>query len=190
MRVLVFALRHEQFPWMSTFPHVRGALLATSLRQLGVDAEFLALPVDANCDVAICADYQGDERYFGVIQRRLTGLSARRWFCMSDDSTVGHFSAPMGEWFAQRGGVLCHLRHRPLAPYEHYIGVGVDAAYDPAAERRAIFFDFPRSSVRDASLSSVPARLAAVRDAHPALHLIGSGPADCAIRDVFDEWID
>jgi hypothetical protein len=97
----------------------------------------------------------------------------------------------MIEWFARRGGILCHLRERPLAPYEHYIGLGVDetARSDGAGERQAVLFDFPRSTSIDSSSNFAPEQLAAVRRAHPGYRLLGSGPAACAIRDAFDEWI-
>ena len=191
MRILVFSRAHAQFPWMSTFPHVRGHILATHLRQLGEDADFRTLPVAGHYDVAICSDYQGDARWMASLEREMAGLTARRMFCMADSGRMHHFSTPMLDWFARRGGVLCHLRHGDLAPQEHYIGVGVDAAVrpDPPPARGAVFFDFPRSQRNDASLRFAPERLAAVRRAHPHCRLIGSGPTDSAIQGHFDEWI-
>lgn len=192
MRILVFSRRHSGHPWMSTFPHVRGQVLATALRRLGEEAEFRALPVAGAYDVAICSDYQGDARWMDKLERRMADLAARRLFCMADQGVSrDHFSWPMIEWFAQRGGVLCHLRERPLAARQHHIGVGVDgpAPRDGAGERRAVLFDFPRSSRVDAAAAFAPEQLVAVRRAHPGWRLLGTGPADAAIRDAFDEWI-
>jgi len=48
MRILVFTRAHPQFPWMSTFPHVRGHILATYLRQLGDMLVPTAAVIDAD----------------------------------------------------------------------------------------------------------------------------------------------
>ncbi|HSP95719.1 MAG TPA: hypothetical protein VL049_00560 [Candidatus Dormibacteraeota bacterium] len=192
MRILVFSLRHSKFTWMSTFPHVRGHVLATYLRRMGEDAEFRALPVEGRYDVAICSDYQGDARWMGLLEERMAGISARRMFCMADYATTAeHWSTPMIEWFAARGGILCHLRECPFAACQHYIGVGVDETVraDTTGERHAVLFDVPRPRRRDASASFAVEQLAAIRQAHPRYRLLGSGPADCPIRDAFDEWI-
>jgi len=193
MRILVFTRAHPQFPWMSTFPHVRGHILATHLRQLGEEAEFRALPVEGDYDVAICADYQGAARWLASLQREMKGLTARRMFCMADSGRVSDFlSLPMLDWFTLRGGVLCHLsKVADLVAGEHYIGVGVEAAAraDPPPERHAVFFDFPRSQSNDASRFFSPDGLDAIRRAHPRYRLIGSGPADSSVQGQFDEWI-
>jgi hypothetical protein len=188
MRILVFSSDHAGLPWMSSFPHVRGWVLADALRRAGADAEFRALPVAGAWDVAICSDYQGDEVWLGKLQRRMAGLSARRFYCMADSGTPV-FSKPMIEWFAARGGVLVHLAERPLAPYEHYIGVGVAARHDPDASRTDILFDFPNSSSVEAWRQFDPHALDAVRRALPDLTVVGSGAADCPIRDHFDRWV-
>jgi hypothetical protein len=192
MRILVFSRRHSQFTWMSTFPHVRGHVLAKYLRRLGEEAEFRALPVAGRYDVAICSDYLGDARWMAELERRMAGLSARRMFCIADSGTSNReLYRVMTEWFARRGGVLCHLREHPLAPYEHYVGLGVDEAAraDGAYRRDAVLFDFPRSAGADASAAFAPEQLAAVRAAHPGYRLLGSGPADSPLRDRFDQWI-
>lgn len=191
LRILVFSRRHSSLPWMSSFPHVRGQVLADALRQLGVDAEFRALPVAGRYDVAICSDYQGDQPWMDALERRMAGLSAARMFCLADEGTTGHFSMPMSAWFARRGGVLCHLRERALAPYEHPVGVGVgnDVRFDPARARNAVLFDFPRSRQVDAAADFAPETLTAARRAHPSLRLLGSGPANTALREFFDEWV-
>jgi hypothetical protein len=192
MRILVFSRRHSQCPWMSTFPHVRGHVLAKYLRRLGAEAEFRALPVAGRYDVAICSDYLGDARWMAELERRMAGLSARRMFCIADYGTSSRdLFRSMVEWFARRGGVLCHLRERPLAPYEHYIGLGVDETVraDGAHRRHAVLFDFPRSAQEDASAAFAPEQLVAVRAAHPGYRLLGSGPADSPFPDRFDEWI-
>ena len=189
MRVLVFSHAHPQLPWMSSFPHVRGHVLAKALRALDVDAEFRALPITGHWDVAIFADYQREASWVATIGERLDGLTARRMFCLADSGTVGHASQAMGEWFGQRGGVLRHLRDEPLAPYEHYVGVGAESVYDATASRDAILFDFPRSDNRDASADFSPARLEGVRRSYPGYRLLGTGPADSTIRAAFDQWI-
>jgi len=154
MKILVFSLRYSKFGWLSVFPQVRGHVLAKYLRQLGEDAEFRALPVEGHFDVAICADYQGDARWLSLLQERMTGLTARRMFCMVDYGATKHPSAPMAEWFAARGGVLCHLRERSLAAHEHYIGLGVDdvVRYDPTRARglfQGLLTKFPGTKHRD-----------------------------------------
>ena len=194
MRVLVFSQRHRKFAWMSLFPHVRGHVLAKYLRQLGVDAEFRALPVPGHYDVAICSDYQGDARWLELLLSKMIGLSARRYLCMVDYGISGYRGpqwAPMTDWFAARGGVLCHMREQPLEPWEHFIGLGVDdvVRFDPTRDRRAIFFDFPTSARRDSSASFAAERLDTVRRAFPEHRLLGSGAAGSAIRDAFDEWL-
>lgn len=188
MRILVYSSDHAGLPWMSSFPHVRGWVLADALQRAGADAEFRALPVEGAWDVAICSDYQGDEVWLGKLQRRMAGLSAGRFYCMADFGTPT-FSRPMIDWFAARGGVLVHLAERPLAPYEHYIGVGVAARHDPTAPRTDVLFDFPRSSTIEAWRQFDPHALDTVRRALPDLTLVGSGPADCPIRDHFDRWV-
>ncbi len=176
---------------MSTFPHVRGHLLAKHLAALGAAAEFRTLPVDGTYDVAICSDYQGNERWLGELQARMGGLRAERFFCMVDISTAGRESEAMARWFGAHGGVLSHLRERPLADYEHYIGVGVDVAGQFAARRprTSVLFDFPRTSTIDVAPTFARTRLDAVRQAYPELRLLGTGPADAPIRDWFDAWI-
>lgn len=188
MRILVYSSDHAGLPWMSSFPHVRGWVLADALQRAGVEAEFRALPVKGAWDVAICSDYQGDAVWLGKLQRRMAGLSARRFYCMADCGTPT-FSRPMIDWFAARGGVLVHLAERPLAPYEHYIGVGVASHHDPDASRTDILFDFPKSSTVEAWRQFDPRALDDVRRALPGLTLVGSGAADCPIRDHFDRWV-
>jgi hypothetical protein len=110
---------------------------------------------------------------------------------MVDYGATRHASAPMVDWFAARGGVLTHLRERPLAAHEHYIGLGVDDAvrFDPARDRRTVFFDFPKSPRVDTSTLFDVGRLDAVRRAHPGFRLLGSGGPDSPIREAFDAWI-
>lgn len=191
MRVLVFTLRHSQFPWMSMFPHVRGHVLAKFLTRQGVEAEYRTLPVEGDYDVAICADYQGDARWLGVLTARMSGLRAARWFCLADYGTTDKPYAVMAEWFAARGGVLCHLDCRPLAAFEHHVGLGVDdtVRFDSRTPREVVLFDFPRSQRVDPAAAFARATLDAVRAAHPGRRLVGTGPADAPIRDWFDAWI-
>lgn len=191
MRILVFSRRHTSLGWMSSFPHVRGKAVVDGLRRLGHDAEFRPLPVEGHWDAAICSDYQGGQPWLDELERRMAGLSATRWFCLADQSIASSAAAAMADWFARRGGVLCHLRWRPLAAHEHYVGLGVDddVRFDATRRRDAVFFDFPRSTTIDAAAAFAPATLAAVRRAHPDLRLLGSGPADSPVRDAFDAWI-
>ena len=191
MKILVFSLPYSKFGWLSVFPQVRGHVLAKYMRQLGEDAEFRALPVEGHFDVAICADYQGDERWLSLLQGRMSGLTARRMFCMVDYGATKHPSAPMVEWFAARGGVLSHLGERSLAAHEHYIGLGVDdvVRFDPTRARRTVLFDFPKSPRLDRSTLFDVGRLDAVRRAHSGYRLLGSGAPDSPIRDAFDAWI-
>lgn len=191
MRILVFSRRHTSLGWMSSFPHTRGQAVVDGLRRLGHAAEFRPLPVEGQWDAAICSDYEGDQPWLDDLQRRMTGLSATRLFCLADYGTTGSASAVMAEWFARGGGVLCHLRCRPLAAYEHHIGLGVgdDVRFDPARRRDAVFFDVRRSGTLDDAASFAPETLAAVRRALPSHRLLGSGHADSRIRDHFDEWI-
>ena len=191
LRILVFSRRHTSVGWMSSFPHVRGQVLADALRGLGQEAEFRTLPVAGHWDAAVCSDYQGDQRWLDELVRRMAGLSATRLFCLADGGTTGLAERQMSDWFARRGGVLCHLREWPLAPFERYVGLGVgdDVRYDPTRPRRAVLFDFPRSTTIDTSRGFARERLDAVRRAHPGCRLLGSGPADSPIRDAFDAWI-
>lgn len=188
-RILVFSRQHLGVPWMSSFPHVRGQGLADALCRLGARAEFRALPVAGEWEVAICADYEGDALWLAKLQREMAGLAAQRLFCMADRATDGAPGRPMTDWFAARGGVLVHLATAPLAPHEHHIGVGAVARFDPDAARTDVLFDFPHSRRVESWRQFDPSTLDAVRRALPGLALVGSGVADCPIRHHFDRWV-
>src|SRR5439155_6325129 len=126
--VLVTCVAYSKRP--AQFPQVRGYYLSQHLRRLGLRAGFRPLPLGpTRCEVLIWSDYQSP---FERFERRLAGalseVRADRLFCMLDYSLGerDHFSRAYSEWFAARGGVLCQGLESPLAPYEHWIGVGVD----------------------------------------------------------------
>ena len=130
-------------------------------------------------------------------ERHLAGplaeARARRMYCLTAYPVRGrdHFSFDYCEWFATRGGVLCHVADRELEPYEHWIGLGVDTdVVRPSPQPRdAVLFDFPRSSSRDAADQFDATALGAARERLEGCRLIGSGPADSPLADSFDEWI-
>jgi hypothetical protein len=188
MRILVFSFPHPGLTWMSSFPHVRGHVLAEALRRAGVEAAFRTLPVEGAWDVAICTEYEGDAVWLGKLQAGMVGLSARRFYCMIDGGPH-EFSQPMIDWFAARGGVLVHLALRPLRDREHLVGVAVsDVRCDPSAARRDVFFDFPQNGSRRVWAID-RADVDAVRAALPRLALVGSGTADSPQREWFDRWV-
>lgn len=188
MRILVFSFPHPGLTWMSSFPHVRGRVLAEALARAGAEAEFRVLPVAGAWDVAICSEYEGDAVWLGKLQRDMVRLSAQRLYCMIDGSP-SEFSRPMIDWFAARGGVLVHLSERPLRANQHHVGVGVgDVRCDPSAVRSEVFFDFPQGGARR-GWAHERADVEAVRAALPAVTLVGSGAVDAPQREWFDRWV-
>lgn len=188
--VLVTCHRHADVP--SSFPQVRGALLADALRRIGVAAAFAPLPAaPGKAEVVISSEYQLDDGAFArAFQRQLAELAAERYFCLIDESLSDHpdhFSRPYCDWFAQRGGVLFHLPSPRWLPGERWIGVAVDPSVIPipAADRRRIIFDYPSSSP-----GGVPAEVVdAVAAARPDLVTIGSGYADDRRRTSMKGWV-
>ena len=193
--VLVTCLPHTER--LSMFPEVRGYYLAKHLARSGLRAEFRPLPVaDVSCDVLICSEYQCEMDWFDRhLAAPLSRIDADRRFCLVDSSLYGrgdHFSREVCEWFGDRGGVLCHLADEHLEPYEHWIGIGVDAeVVRPAAEGRRdlVVFDFPHSNSEDPASTFDVSSLEAIRKRLPTLRLIGTGTADAPIRDAFDAWL-
>jgi hypothetical protein len=194
--VLVTCFSHSER--LTLFPHVRGHYLAEHLARAGVRAAFQPLPVGpVSCEVLICSEYQCEKEWF---ERRLaaplTETAASRMFCLADSSLRGrpdHFSRWYCEWFAARGGVLCHMIDGEAEPYEHWIGIGVDdAVARPAADGRRdhVVFDFPRSGASDPASEFDLATLDIVRARVPQWRLVGTGNADSPVRDAFDAWLD
>lgn len=186
---------HPHFAEPRIFPQVRGLYLAKHLASAGLRAEFRQLPLDGReAEVLICSEYQCEMEWF---ERHLAGplaeARARRMYCLTAYPVRGHdhFSYDYCQWFATRGGVLCHVADRELEPYEHWIGLGVDTdVVRPSPQRRdAVLFDFPRSSSRDAADQFDPTALDAARERLEGCRFIGSGPADSPLADSFDEWI-
>jgi glycosyltransferase involved in cell wall biosynthesis len=191
--VLVTCHGHAAQP--SFFPEVRGHGLAKHLARSGLSAEFRSLPVPgAECRVLICSEYQGGMDWFDrVLAAPLAEISAERLFCMSAHSLGDrdHFSRDYLDWFAARGGVLCHLAEEPLAPHETWIGLGVDVEAldgDGTARRDTVVFDFAKL-VRKPDTVFDPALVEAVRRRLPACRVIGSGPAGAEVAALFDEWV-
>ena len=180
------------------FPQVRGFYLAQHLARAGLRAEFRQLPLPGfKCKVLICSEYQSDMQWFeGRLAGPLREIRADRWFCLVDASLRGHtdeFSYEVCRWFASRGGVLCHLNDDELEPYEHWVGLGVDAeVVRPAVDgrRNYVLFDFPRSSSVDTASTFEVSTLDVLRQTMPDYRLIGCGPADAAVRHAFDGWIE
>lgn len=194
--VLVTCYPHSNT--LALFPQVRGYYLAKHLARSGLRAEFRQLPLSSlACEVLICSEYQPPMDWF---ERNLAGplgeIRSGRMFCLTDFSLAGwphHFSRRYCEWFGARGGVLCHLTDGELLPYEHWIGVGVDADVvrpAPDGRRDHVLFDFPQSSSNDPTSSLDCAVLRAVRERMPGYRLVGSGPPDALTRDTFDDWLD
>ena len=179
---------------VSLFPQVRGYYLARHLARAGLRAEFRQLPLPGfACKVLISSEYQYDMPLF---ERKLIGpfseIQADRWFCLVDEPLHGrpdHFSYDVCQWFASRGGVLCHMASGELEPYEHWIGLGVDfEVVRPAADGRRdhVLFDFPRSNVMDGAAGFDVNALDLLRRELPGYQLVGSGPADAAVRPAFE----
>ena len=108
---------------IAIFPQVRGFYLAQHLARAGLRAEFRQLPLPGfKCKVLICSEYQSDMQWFeGRLAGPFSEIRADRWFCLVDASLRGHtddFSYEVCQWFASRGGVLCHLNHDELEPYD------------------------------------------------------------------------
>lgn len=175
------------------YPQIRGYYLAKHLARLGLDAEFrqLPLPPSYRCRVAICSEYQAEMEWF---QRHLLGpltaIGADRLFCLAE-YTLGerdHFSRPTLEWFAERGGVLCLGLEDQPAPFEHWIGLGVDTDVvpRPADVRTDVIFDpvgVPKADALDlVELRGIKRRL-------PGVRLVGTGPDDAEHRSAFDDWV-
>jgi len=179
------------------FPQVRGFYLAKHLARSGLRAEFRQLPAPSvECEVLICSDYQGDMEWFeGRLAEPLTEIRAQRLYCLIDESLArhrDHFSRPVCDWFAARGGVLCHLADGLLLRHERWVGLGIDGeVVTPAADGRrdTVLFDFPKSTQLDTSLRFDVGVLDVVREMLPTVRVVGSGPAEATIRDAFDDWI-
>jgi hypothetical protein len=191
--VLVTCYPHAPEP--SYFPEVRGHYLAKHLVRSGLQAEFRSLPApDVECRVLICSEYQCEFEWF---ETRLAGwlaeIRADRLFCLAECSLGerDHASRQYLEWFGARGGVLCQRLQEPPAPYEHWIGVGVDVEalgdVDPV-DRDTVVFDFARLvRVPDATFEAW--LVDAVRRRLPACRLLGTGPAGSGVAQLFDDWV-
>ncbi|MCU1451469.1 MAG: hypothetical protein JWP02_3639 [Acidimicrobiales bacterium] len=195
--VLVTCHPHDER--IVSFPQVRGSYLAKHLERAGLRAQFRQLPASGvECEVLICCEYQCTMEWFDThLAGPLAEIKADRMYCMAENSLSGspeHFSRPYCEWFATRGGVLCHLLERTREPYEHWIGVGVDEdAVHPASQgsqRDIVLFDLPRTSSEDAAATFDSQLLGTVRATLPRLRLVGSGPADSPLRSEFDDWVE
>jgi hypothetical protein len=193
--VLVTCLRHGDS--LSQFPQVRGYYLARHLARAGLRAEFRHLPQPGlKCKVLISSEYECEMDWFERhLARPFGAISAERWFCLVDEPPCGrpdHFAHDVHRWFAARGGILCHMADSALAPSEHWIGLGIDSdVVRPAVglQRDQVLFDFPKSNTKDAATTFNIATLPILRQHLPGYRLIGSGPADTAIRPAFDGWI-
>jgi hypothetical protein len=177
-------------PKIRQFPQVRGIAIAKFLRRLGVDAEFAMAPLPkASCKVLLYCEYQSSMEWFDrKMRQEVEKVSADRMFCVIEDSlgSKDHFSKDMCLYFASRGGVLCHLDTRRLAPYEHHIGVGVDPDVLPRpAMRERVLLDFRGESWKAFDESWVQC----LTKAHPMLRFVGSGPPDAPLSRCFDEWV-
>jgi hypothetical protein len=195
--VLVTCHPHDER--VVSFPQVRGHYLAKHLERSGLRAEFRQLPAPGiECEVLVCSEYQCRMEWFDThLAGPLAEIKADRMYCMAERSLAGspeHFSRPYCEWFAARGGVLCHLLERMREPYEHWIGVGVDEdavrRASRTGQRDIVLFDLPRTSSEDAAATFDSELLGAVRAALPRLRLVGSGPADSPLRHEFDDWVE
>jgi hypothetical protein len=191
--VLVTCYPHSGVP--SCFPEIRGHYLAKHLARSGLDAEFRSLPLPgAECRVLICSEYQCEMEWFDrYLAAPLAEMIAERLFCLSAYSLGDrdHFSRPYLDWFAARGGVLCHLLDAPLAPYETWIGLGVDVDDldgDDVVARDTVVFDFAKL-VRMPEAVLDPALVDAVRRRLPSCRVIGTGPAGAQVAGLFDDWI-
>ncbi len=177
------------------FPQVRGLYLAKHLARAGLRAEFHHLPLDERASrVLICSEYQCEMEWFERhLAEPLAQAKARRMYCLTayPIHRRDHFSYDYCEWFAKRGGVLCHLAVGNLRRREHWIGVGVDTEVvkPSTGPRETVLFDFPRSSSEDAAAQFNPVSLRNARVALPGCRFVGTGPADSPLRAEFDEWI-
>ena len=177
------------------FPNVRGFYLAKYLARTGLKAMFLTYPCsNLACRVLICSDYEGGADWLEKLLPELGAVKTERFYCMADSSLRGrdHEAKPMHEWFKARGGVLVHLSGNSVDANEHVTGLGVDTEvvrYDPEATRNVVVFDFPSGEHVEAWKDFRPELLPTLRDALPSCRIIGSGPADAPIRDVFDTWV-
>jgi hypothetical protein len=182
---------------LSGFRAVRGFYLAKHLRKLGLAAQFALFPTpDLRCRVLICSEYQHtvdwiDEYLAGPIAE----INPERTFCLIGYALGNreHRWRPYSEWFARRGGVLCHLRARGLGEHEHWIGVGVDSdVVRPEGRygRDTVVFDFPFDpGVKDPARTFDPARVEVLRRRFPGYRIIGTGWPDAPNRHLFDEWV-
>jgi hypothetical protein len=104
-----------------------------------------------------------------------------------------HYTKPYCDWFAERGGVLCHLRRFEFAECEHRIGVGVDAEIvrpDRRYARDTVVFDFPFDpDFKDPAATFDSAWVEVLRQDSPTWRIIGTGRPDAPNRHLFDEWI-
>jgi len=186
--VLVTCLPHAPEP--TFFPQVRGYYLAKHLARAGVTSEFRQLPLpDAACRVLICSEYQSDwDEFDQRLRGPLSAVSAERIFCLTAETLAGrpdHFSRASCEWFADRGGVLCHLPTQPMEAYEHWIGLGVDTELFgalPTGPRDRVLFDFPHGAWGDSSSHFDVGCIDFVRRALPDLIICGTGSPDSPVK--------
>lgn len=173
------------------YPQIRGYYLARHLSQIGLRAEFRQLPLPGyRCEVLISSEYQSDMAWFAKeMIGLLTEVDADRLYCMTDNTigTRDHFSRAVLEWFAARGGVLCMGSEEPPAPFEHWIGVGVDIDVIPTAQgpRTNVLFDFASDSADQFDTR----QLDRIRRRLPDVRLVATGPAGTRIEPAFDEWV-
>jgi hypothetical protein len=176
------------------YPQIQGHYLAKHLIRLGLAAEFrqLPLPPSYRCRVAISSEYPAEMEWFERhLLGPLTGLAADRLFCLMD-YTLGsrdHFARPTLEWFGQRGGVLCYGVADPPAPWERWIGVGVDTEVvpGPATVRDSVLFDPVSAAPKRVCID--PVELKRIRRRLPGVRLLASGREVPPIQLAFDGWL-
>jgi glycosyltransferase involved in cell wall biosynthesis len=194
---------HPHSEELSYFPEVRGFYLAKHLGRLGLKARFAQFPAPGvRCRALICSEYQQEMDWFEeYLAGPISDIDAERMFCLIAYplGRQEHFSSDYCEWFAQRGGVLCHLDDGEFGAYEHWIGLGVDAEVVRPGRpdgRDTVVFDFPFGAfkdpfgaVKDPASAFDPAWVEALRRRSPAYRIVGTGRPDAPIRHLFDEWV-
>lgn len=187
---------HPHSEELSLFPEVRGFYLAKHLCRIGLKARFAHFPAPGvHCRALICSEYQQEMDWFEqYLAGPISEMYAERMFCLTDYplGRQEHLSRGYCEWFAERGGVLCHLDDGELGEHEHWIGLGVDAEVvrpDRSGRRDTIVFDFPFNSVKDPAARFDPAWVEVLRRRSPAYRIVGTGRPDAPIRHLFDEWV-
>jgi len=176
------------------YPQIQGHYLAKQLARLGLQAEFRPLPLPQSypCRVAISSEYPAEMDWF---ERHMLGplsdIAADRLFGLMA-YTLGsrdHPARPSLEWFAQRGGVLCCGLEDPPAPWESWIGVGVDTDVvpPPAEVRHRVVFD-PVGDVPE-SVPVDPVELGRIRRRVPGVRLAACGRGNPPPSAGFDEWL-